>query len=120
MKFKESVPPKAIEWEDLFCDAFLINNYEIIRFDRQRIELSTGEGVILGVLAQARGQWKARPTLAGAIYGGGEWVNTWDGVIRCHMSKLIKKTEGCTFTIESDRHCRNLGYRLNGHLRVIA
>jgi DNA-binding response OmpR family regulator len=107
------------EWAELFADVLLLGSYEIVRRDGARIDLTIHEGVILGVLAQARGEWKAGQTLAAAIYGDhGEWAKSWVNVVAQHMHRVRDKIEGCSFGIEADQHRRNLGYRLTGHLRV--
>lgn len=109
------------EWAELFADVLILTTRELIRLDKTQIILTDNEAVILGVLAQARGDWKRKASLATAIYGGhGGWADTWSNCIANHISLVRPKIVGCTFNIESDIGRRSLGYRLTGHLRVIS
>lgn len=104
-----SPPPAA-------CDVLDLTNCEITRASGEVIRLTPDEAVILGVLAQAKQpNWKATQTLAAAIYGGGEWRDTWHGIIRRHIHHLRKKIKGGTFSI---MRAWSLGYRIVGDLRV--
>ena len=105
----------------LFADVLDLTIRTIIRHDGRRSVLTESETVILAVLAQARGEWKRKASLATAIYGGEwRWATTWAACIGNHMSLVKPKIEGCTFGIESDVGRGSLGYRLTGHLRVRA
>lgn len=98
------------------CDVLDLTNCEITRTDGTVVHLAPDEAVILGVLAQARRpNWKATQTLAAAIYGGGEWRDSWQSIVRQHICQLRKKIKGGTFSIT---WAWSLGYRIVGDLRV--